>query len=342
MSKVDDVLAVIAETGYKPIEELTKDYNELLEKSKIAQPEASEEARQAYILNILQGRSQASTSNTLPLKGYFLGHGGVFDSNKKERDKAVKLGVVNEKGQLIYTNMSEKRKKFEGQPIPTPDESMSRVAWFIGTVNKEGVEENWKASQLWIRKKDLIPPTRKLVKFVGSGNFNVSVPSLNTVDTTQFVVLSEEKVNFGEMAKTILPTNICDFSDITTFEPPESYPLVIFRAQVVRTAVTKDVTKSNPVELRMVAETIDDILKADNVENITVWCDKAVPLDICEGDIVWAIVSKFKRQDGSISLNGQGFYIEKTGFPTNTPLPITEENAKMIEEEVKKPENWGG
>ncbi len=332
--KIEEIIKQISETGYKSYDDTLAEYNELIEKSKKVQPDISDEARQAYVLNMLLGRAP----HPLNIKGYILGVDREFDQNKKDRDRALKEGLVNETGEPIYVNMPENRKWLEGKPIPSPTDSTVRVCYFVGTTAKEGEEEIWKKATLWNRVKGLVPETMKLVEFKASGRFDKNTPVVGTLDGTQFKVLSEEPINFGEMSKAMLADNICAFEDIASFEQPKDYGLTIFRAQVVRATVTKDETKSNAVELRMVAETIEDVLKADSVENITTWCDKAVPLPFGEGDIVWCVGNKFTKQDGSYSMKGLGFFVERSSTPKNKPAPITKENSKATEE----PQNWGG
>jgi len=336
--KIQEILKQISETGYKNLEDTTKEYNKLLENSKIVQPEASDEARQAYILNMMLGKAPHPTT----IKGFFLGFDGEFDQNKKGRDLALKDGVVNDNGEPIYMNMPKNRNFLEGKPIPSPEDSLTRVCYFVGTVSKEGTEDNWKRATLWNRVKGLVPETMKQMEFKINGAFNKSCPAVGTLDGTQFKVLSDEKINFSEMANDILADNICTFEEIPTFEQPKDFPVMIFKAQVVRTTVTKDEKMNNPVELRMIAETIDDVLKADNIENQTIWCDVDVPLEFGEGDIVWCVGQKYVKQTGDFSLKGFGFFIEKSAFPKNKPAPITEENSKAVEEKVDKPEEWGG
>ena len=335
--KINTILTQISETGYKSYDDTCKEYNDMIGKYKLVQPDASEVSIQAHVLNVLLGKAP----HPHDLKGYFLGVGGLLDQNKRARDKALKEGTVDENGVPVYMGMPKNRSFLEGKVIPSAEDSMVRVCYFFGTSVKEGQEENWKKVTLWNRVKGLVPKLMLPIEFKADGNFDKTAPSLGTLPGTTFKVTSQEPVNFVELVNSSMPENVCLFEDVTAFEQPKDYPVMIFKAQVVRATVTKDETMSNPVELRMPAETIEDVLKADNVENITVWCDKAVPIDFGEGDIVWCFGNKYVKQDGGISLKGFGFFVEKSAFPQSKPAPINNDNSKATLAPDTS-ENWGG
>jgi len=345
--KIEKYMRQIEESGYKNYDDTCKEFNETVAKYKLVQPDASEESIQAHVLNGML----AKLPKTTDLKGYFLGVAGEFDQNKKIREKALAEGYVNEQGEAIYHDLPKAREKFNDTPIPSPEKSSVRVCYFFGTEAKEGQEENWKPAVLWNRT-GLVPELMKATEFKSSGDYSKTAPSIGTLDGTKFNVTSQEPINFVEMVSTALPNNICAFDGITDFEQPKEFPVMIFKAQVVRATVTQSETMSNPVELRMTADNLEDIIKAENVDNVTLWCDKAVPLDFGEGDIVWCVANKYVKSDSSLALKGFGFFVETSIFPQSKPLPINSENTKatitqapiipqipaitMIEEEIQQ------
>jgi len=326
--KVTAVLNKISESGYKPIEELTKDYQSLVEKSKVVHPHLTEEPRDAYVLNILMGRSKVSSVKTISVKGYLIGASSEFDQNKKERDKSLREGYINEDNQPIFKGMPDNRKFLEDQPIPVADDSMTRPMYFVGTMEDK---EDWKPTMIWLRNsKGIVPPQNKLINLKVSGKMDAVNPSLSMDGSSAAKILDEAKIDFGGMITSMLPDNICKFEEIESFEQPQGYPLTIFRGVVVSAKIVEKAgVKSNPVEIRMAAETVEDIIKADDVENRVLWFNKSIPVaELNEGDTGWFVANKFVKQSGDISLQGMGFFIETTGFPKEAPVPLTEENTK--------------
>ncbi len=326
---VDEAIKKISDMGYKSVEEAKREFTVLSEEHKKFQPNVSEEARNAFILNILVGR--ANSGNERTFKGYFIGFDAEFDKNKKHRDRAAESGVVNEKGELVFVDMPKTQSSFEGQPIPSPMESMNRVCYFIGTVVSKDGQEDWKKGQLWLQKPGIVPPVNVLTEFRASGNFTGESPMINSTDKTNFTVLSEDKVDFQDLCKILLQNNMCNIEELNSFDQPKNYPLLVFKAQIVRITLTR-AGKSNAVEVRKIAQNIDDLFSAEIPENFTLWCDKQLPLDLAEGDITWCIVNKYARKDGTNSFKGFGFFAEQTSFPKNKPLPLTEENTKVKEQ----------
>jgi len=337
MSKIEEILAKVVKDGYKNQEEVTKEFNELVAKYKTVQPTANEESIQVQALNMIVGRGKSF--KTTPMKAYIIGFDRRFDLNKKIRDAAIKEGYLNEKNEPIYyfgedeSKMTKNQVKQNKTVIPSEDKSMVRVCYGIGTIAKEGIEENWKPFSLWYRGEE-IPPLYNLVTFGATGNFEGDNPSIGS--RAMFTILSDEKLNFGEMAGNVISNNVSSFTELPHFEQPDKFALTIFKGIVLRANVSQKADTSNPVELRMPAETIDEILQADNVENITCWCDTDVPIEhLNEGDTVWAVTNTYVRTDGKISYKGFGFFVEKTGFPTETPIPLTPENTQGTTGEEK-------
>ena len=134
------------------------------------------------------------------------------------------------------------------------------------------------------------------------------------------------------MTKGVIPKHIVDFAKIAEAEQSTEFQVMVFKAQVVRVTLTRQ-GKSNAVELRINAETIDEILAAENTPNYTLWCDKNVPLNFGEGDVVWCVANKYINKEGKMSLKGFGFWVERTSFPQTKPVLLTPENTKAAPEQ---------
>lgn len=312
--QIEKHLREVSDSGYASYDAVCAEYEDWMAKYAVTHADFSEEKRQVQVINLLKGK----TPKTHDLKGYFIGVAGEFDQNKKARDAAVASGVVNEEGEPIDAN---------DKTIPSEADSLVRVCYFFGTQAKEGVEENWKPSTVWNRT-GVAPELMVQTEFKGTGNLDKAIPAIGAPSGIKFNVTSKEPINFVEMVQSSIPENVCGFEDIASFEQPKAFPVMVFRAQVVRATTTREGVPNNPVELRMPAETVEDLAKADNMENVTVWCDKAVPLNFGEGDIVWCVGNKYVKNDGSLNLKGFGFFVESSAYPENKPEELNDQNGK--------------